>query len=416
MVHLSVRSRCALVLISLLLLIPVVGMRLQPRGILEQFHNRQLAPPPNRALIATDPARYFRERKSWLADRAYPIIETTYWHKWTLYTVFATAPEPRVTLGLNQFVFLNGGSNAGVNELFESACIQGHAPALLAQLEREIQALGRAHSRPTSIDAVIIPTLATVYPENLPLNVPARYRNACQQVADGNTPLQHLASLHPARLVYPLSAMRARRADPGFYPRANWHALGLSLITVRDEYLKRLGYLQRPTDEKLALAQTHSEILSTYRLAMTQPQYLVSNSNVSRAAEHERSLARPVLTAGGQAGDVLVYQNTRPLIHQTLLMLSDSFGIASGPIFAGAYTTVIQVNTNNMNNRQIDRLVSEIAALYPVDRIALLAQEGNVPRVIDWLQAIDHSIALHSANVPQGSTSLDPRTEEKLRP
>ncbi|MBK9616901.1 MAG: hypothetical protein IPO35_15870 [Uliginosibacterium sp.] len=180
--------------------------------------------------------------------------------------------------------------------------------------------------------------------------------------------------------------------------------------------MKRLGYLQRPTDEKIVLAQTHSEILSTYRLAKTQPQYLVSNSNVSRATEYERLLARPVQTAGGQAGDVLVYQNTRPLIHQTLLMFSDSFGIASGPIFAGAYTTVIQVNTNNMNNRQIDRLVSEIAALHPVDRIALLVQEGNVPRVIDWLQAIDHSTALHSANVSQGSTSSDSRTQEKLRP
>lgn len=211
MVHLTRRSRCTLVLIALVLLIPVVGMRLQPRSILEQFHNRQLSPPPSRALLAVDPARYFRERKSWLADRAYPIIETTYWHKWALYTVFATAPEPRVTLGRNHFVFLNGGSNAGVNELFESACIQSHTPEKVALLEHEIEALASTRSGPPSIEAVIIPTLATVYPENLPLNVPARFRNACRQVAEGHSPLQGVANRHPWVLTYPLPAMRAGR-------------------------------------------------------------------------------------------------------------------------------------------------------------------------------------------------------------
>lgn len=416
MVHLTRRSRCTLVLIALVLLIPVVGMRLQPRSILEQFHNRQLAPPPSRALIATDPARYFKERKSWLADRAYPIIETTYWHKWTLYTVFSTAPEPRVTLGRNHFVFLNGGSNAGVNELFESACIQSHAPEKAALLDHEIEALASTRSGPPSIEAVIIPTLATVYPENLPPSVPARFRNACQRVAEGLSPLQGVANRHPRVLTYPLPAMRTGRTDPGFYPRANWHALGLSLITVRDEYLRRLGYLQRPADEKVVLAQTHSEILSTYRLATTQPQYLVSNPNVNRDAEYERLLARPILAAGGQSSDIMVYKNSRPVIPQTMLMLSDSFGIASAPIFAGAYTMVIQVNTNNMNNRQIDRLVSEIAALHPVDRIVLLAQEGNVPRVIDWLWAINHSAALPRADVSQGLSSSEPRAQEKLQP
>jgi hypothetical protein len=69
-----------------------------------------------------------------------------------------------------------------------------------------------------------------------------------------------------------------------------------------------------------------------------------------------------------------------------------------------------------MNNRQIDRLVSEIAALHPVDRIVLLAQEGNVPRVIDWLWAINHSAALPRADVSQGLSSSEPRAQEKLQP
>ena len=74
MMIVSTRARIIVALCCLLLLVPVLGIPLQNEGAIEQLHYRTLAKWPGRDGALADPVPYFTQARSWLADRAYPII------------------------------------------------------------------------------------------------------------------------------------------------------------------------------------------------------------------------------------------------------------------------------------------------------------------------------------------------------
>jgi len=220
--HVTSAARFLIVTLSLVLLIPVVGIALQNPAALEVFHNRTLAKWPEKNVFAEDPTQYFLQVRKWLGDRGYPIIAATHLYKVIKLYALKTPPERRLTLGPNGLIFLNGISEGNINGIFETVCILAHHPEKVARFTGSFEAIAD-YSRRTKIpiDVIIFPTKETLYGDYLPLSVPEKYREACR-TPNADSPLINAQRLSNPLVLYPSKEMTKARDDPAFFPKGNW--------------------------------------------------------------------------------------------------------------------------------------------------------------------------------------------------
>ena len=263
--------------IAALLLLPVAMIGIQNNAELESFHNRSLRQWPKAQLFNKKPVDYFNTAKGWLGDRIFPIIKVSLATKKALLYVLNSPPQKRVTIGRNGYLFLNGSSESDVYGIFENACLRAHEPAISVALKAALQSVSSySRNRGITVDVVVVPTMATIYANNLPNSVPIKIRAACSERSRGNSPLVVLAEESGGKFVYPLLEMNAARDDEAFFPKANFHPNGLSLKVVRDTYLLKQR-LSQPSGEILELGSGPSEILSSYLIVRNFPVYNLRN-------------------------------------------------------------------------------------------------------------------------------------------
>jgi hypothetical protein len=374
--------------LALLLAMPVLGIALQDMNQLAEFHNHALSPWPDVRLLLADPAAYVRASRTSLIERIYPVQEATRTQKTVLLRWFNEPPEPRISLGEDGHIFLNGGSNENLFGLFASACELAHSESVASSLQSAL----RYWSEPTRLsgiptDFVVIPTAATVYADKLPPSTPANLRQACLERMNGRSAL--LFSAHPSArnspvFMYPLLEMLAAKGDPAFYPKGNWHPAGLSLQIARNTYLERLGEKGVPA-ENLRLDRGPAEILLTYGIVWERPLYVLSNPLLALDT-HFNSLVRSALAPlfRGDRFITQAFHNARPVLDQRVLMLTDSFGDASAEVFAGAFRKLIQVNLNDLHAGRPSDVIARVRQAIPLDRVIFLIQEGNAQQLAGW--------------------------------
>lgn len=384
-----------------LLFLPVVLIGIQNKVNLEAFHNRLLRPWPAVDLFQKSPVEYFGAAKGWLADRVFPIVGVSQLTKATLLDVLGSPPQRRVTMGRDGYIFLNGSSDADVYGIFDSVCVRAHESAMSRKVAAALTSLAAySQARGVKVDVVVVPTMASLYAENLPDSVPTKYRTACGERAKGNSPLIEVASQSDGRMTYPLREMNAARGDAAFFPKANWHANGLSLKVARDAYLGRRA-LALPTSERLELTSGQSEILSTYRIARNFPVYrILDDSLAEKPAEAEAlaNLTRDLFSVPRVVTHA--YESTTAPNRETVLMLSDSYGDFASGVFGGAFGKLLHVTTNDMAERNAPMLVDRVAKVQKLDRIILLVMEGNLERVINWAQAFSSTFSESAFDAP----------------
>ena len=374
--------------IAALLLLPVAMIGIQNNAELESFHNRSLRQWPKAQLFNKRPVDYFNTAKGWLSDRIFPIIEVSLASKKALLYVLNSSPQKRVTMGRNGYLFLNGSSESDVYGIFDNACLSAHEPAISVALKAALQSVSSySRNRGITVDVVVVPTMATIYANNLPNSVPIKFRAACSERSKGNSPLVVLAEQSGGKFAYPLLEMNAARDDEAFFPKANYHPRGLSLKVARDTYLLKQR-LSPPSGEMLELGSVPSEILSSYRIVRNLPVYHLRNEALVVSPSNAEVLAK-------LAGDLFTvpriethaYESPNAPNRETVLMLSDSFGSFSSEVFAGAFGKLLQINTNDMPESNAPVLVDRIDKTQKIDRIILLVNEGNIGRVINWAKA-----------------------------
>lgn len=389
MLIISLRARILTALIALVLLIPVVGIPAQNERLLEIFHNRSLAAWPQGVEFVASPPQFFKKAKAWLGDRAYPIAQASILQKKVLYFLLSTPPQRRITLGRDGFVFLNGSGDNDIYGIFESGCVRAHNEAAAEHLQDALTKLaGFAHERGIAVDVVVVPTLATLYAEKLPSSVPERYRKACLDVANERSPLRGITSPPGVNFVYPFRPMKDASRDEAFFPKANWHPVGMSLKVVRDAYLARLG-AQTSVDDRLEPGVAPSEIMSSYGIVHITPVYFLRNAHVSSDPARNQAFKNAI----GSLFPVPVvettfYVNARPVESESVVMVSDSYGNFASEAFAGAFRDVAQVTANLLPDDGLAELVGRATRTQRVDRIILLFQEGNIDRIVAYANGL----------------------------
>ncbi len=359
----STRARIAIAVCCLFLFVPILGIPLQNEAALEQLHNRTLSKWPNAHDLFGGPVQYFSQARDWLADRAYPIIAASILSNKVLYFVFKTSPQHRVTLGKDGFLFVNGHSDDTVNEAFDNLCIQAHSATAREHLQNSFAPLARfARQRGIAVDVVIVPTTVTLYGDYLPASVPPTYLTACRQRASGDSPLLRIPRQTGMNFLYPFRQMHAARSDEAFYPEGNFHASGMSLKVVRDAYLALLG-AQGRVDDQLVRGVAPSEILESYGIIEDRPIYFVRNEHVKRDSDRLAVLVKEV-------GDLYphpsfsanYYVNSNPVIPESALMVSDSFGDRASEVFAGGFKSIFQV-ASSLPKENLRELIDRVSRL-----------------------------------------------------
>jgi hypothetical protein len=376
-------ARVLLAALSAILFIPIAAIPFQDRASLEQFHTRSLAKWPSFDFLA-DPIRYFAESKKWIADRIYPITQASTLQNNFLFFVLHTAPQRRITLGRNNLIFVNGDAEQHLNNLFEAACVRPDNLELVQDFKDSLSLMAAfARDRGMAIDVVLIPTLPTLYGDFLPSSVPSAYRIACSERAAGQSPLLHIEAPHPVHYVYPFAEMRALRDDEALFPKANFHPTGLSLKIARDAYLVDLGVNER-VDDTLERGTARSEVLSTYGISKYFPVYTIRNPHLGEDGEAKSALRKALLPMfKPYPVDIHVYNNSRPVLAKTALMVSDSFGTVASGVFAGAFRRLFHVGINNIPEGRLIELIGKMQAIAPVDRLIFLVNDGNFPIITE---------------------------------
>ena len=386
-------ARFILAILAVILLVPVLCIPFQDVETLEQFHNRKLRQWPAGSTFAHDPAQYFRKTKDWLADRAFPIIQASTFQKKVLFYGLGTAPQRRITMGKNGFIFLNGNSDSDINCIFSINCGKAHSEPYIKAFKDGLPALAHySQSRKITVDIVVFPTMASIYGDYLPESVPEDCRSACMERTNGRSPLVDLQKHAPVTLVYPLLEMKAARDDEAFFPKANWHADGLSLRVARDAYLARLG-VTTPVQDTIELGEGPSELLSFYGIMKNFPVYTIHNPHLREDGDRAAALKQRIADLFiGPIGKTRVFDNTQPIIPESVLVISDSFGERASAVFAGAFQHLMWVCTNDMDHTRVVELIDRASQLAAVDRIIIMATEGNTPLVAVWSKALAASL------------------------
>ncbi len=386
----STRARIAIAVCCLFLLVPIFGIPLQDAVFLEQLHNHTLSKWPSARDLSGNPVRYFSQARSWLAERAYPIIAAATLSNKILYFVFRTAPQPRITLGRDGFIFVNGPSEDMVNASFDNLCIKAHTESATRHLEKALASLAKfAARRGIAVDVVIVPTTATLYGDYLPPSVPPNYLSECRRRVHGDSPLLRIPKQAGVDFVYPFPQMKEARDNEAFYPKGNFHASGMSLKVVRDAYLASLG-VQGEVDDRLVRGTAPSEILASYGIVAELPTYFIQNEHVKRDPDRQAILVKEIADLYPHPSfSANYYINSSPVVPDAVLMVSDSFGERASEVFAGAFKSTFQV-AGSMPKERLGELIDRVSRLEHTTRLILLVQEGGVEQVVAWAAALAH--------------------------
>jgi hypothetical protein len=392
----SLRARLILLIVSVLLLIPILGITIQQKPALENFHQRTLPNWPEGGVFAADPAQYFAEAKTWLAFRVWPIIDVSIFQKSLLLSALATPPQRRVTLADNGFIFLNGTDDGHVNNILNMVCIRAHSDEVsnaFAMALPRVASYARAIGVP--IDVEVYPSPETLYGDRLPPSVPHTYRDACAAAAKGNSPLLRIASPPGLAYVFPFTEMHAARDDEAFFPKANWHADGMSLKVGRDAYLQRLG-IDGQIHETTKLTTSASELLVTYGIFKYLPIYKITAPSVSDDTEANTRMRDAITPLFLNPRFITnAYKNTDPVTDETLLILSDSYGNLASEMYAHAFRRVLQVMANDTKPDTAAEMIRRIRETTKIDRVLVLMQEGNTDRIVEYAATFDKDPTIH---------------------
>jgi hypothetical protein len=377
-ISISRTARLCIAVIALLLAIPAVTIPSNSEEKLRSFHNRTLEVWPRSKKLVRDPAGYFRQAGRWMADRAGPIIEAASLEKRLLIFVLGTPPQPRITLGKDGYVFVNGSSDELIDDLFEGECRASQTEATYQALARSLPKLGEIGPQlGVSVHAIAVPMTSILYADHLPRSVPAKLREACLSELTGESRLSTLDRQPELNFIYPFAEMKALRDTEGFFPKANYHPMGMSLKVLRDVYLRRAG-IEATIDESLELRSVASEILSTYGMSVAYPEYVIRNDRIATdAAAGQRIKGALIDLFAADKLEVKVYVNTGHAT-RTALLLSDSVGIAAAPVFAAGFRRLVWVYKRGIRSAaDAGTLLARVRAIEPVDTMILLLNVGS---------------------------------------
>ncbi len=332
------------------------------------------------------PSVYFDGLNRWMSDRVYPSIALNALKNSVLYYVMGQAPSANITIGRDGLVLLNGTDAGHENNLLVNSCVVAADPANLSRLGAalgRIAAFGRRRGYP--IDVLVVPTTPVLYGDRLPGSIPSDLRAACAAGYARKGPLSAVEAPAGMRFVYPFAELAALRDDPAMYPNGNYHAIGLSVRTATEAYLRAIG--APPVGVALARTTGFSEALESRGLHVPFPAYAAAYVEPDGEASSALSaVTAPYRDDPGQV--VTVYRDPAAPDRDTLFVLSDSFGTNQALDLSAAFRVVAQMQTPH---RDLAGMIDAVERSIRFDRMLLVFNDTNLVRLSEFGERLSSS-------------------------
>jgi hypothetical protein len=373
-----------------------------------EWERRALAEPPPVSEIV-DPRSYFASWDAWINDHIALFMGFNQVYRRALYQVLGDNPAPHVSATKGEAIFMNGFVAARQNMLVEAACSDGSRPVVSAESLAAMQCITDFFAyRGSRTIFGFAPLKTVIYPELLPDTIPQRLRDQCLSFPVQGSLASELADQERyagLQVHFPLSAFRAARDGPYFYPLDNFHWSGDSAFLFASGMLSRLDTLglDRITHQR-ELRDLESDFSYVgFPIVSRQWQYRYPEQPVRRT---ELALGResPVRAAA-------IYQTDQTVSGQQGVLLTDSFGAGLIEHLAPAFRSLSHVYYTNLEVDEYQPLVEFLAALQPGTEVLLVHQHGVLPR-IERTRRLARALAAHDSTRGAGQSQACSRILE----
>lgn len=368
----------ALVLAGLVLVIPGVMAFLSNDVKLSARHNRVLAAPPAAVDLGKRPEEFFVATRAWFRDRVGFGLDAAELYHRTQYFVFADAGASSIVRN-GKFVFLvsPSGASSRFSTLDRTCPSPEHWPEIGQRTEGEWDQIKTSfEGAGFKVNLLIVPSKPLLYPDRLPVSIPAEFRRNCKKSTVDDAPLVRLAQLDPSRIVFPIKEYAAVLDEPNFYPPQNYHSEGTSAYTAAEAFLtSTFPDRSRPKPE-FVIEKTRADIWPIFGF---ERQGLISKP----VFEGEDITPDPVFWGRLRAKlpvavEASSYWNNNLPDGEKALIISDSFGVFIAPYMARGFGKLDHLSTNGFSDLDLQSLFTEIVSTESYDRVIFLFNAENV--------------------------------------
>jgi hypothetical protein len=319
---------------------------------------------------------YFEELENFINDHIGLALEFNQLYRKLKYYVFRDSPVANVVAGKNGFMFLGSHDANNPHRIFDTMCREQTPVAVQQMIRRGVGSIAvgifALNMRPSF---GILPSKPVVYPQQLPRQLPQRYRDSCLAYSQRPNLPTTLARDWPAYIHYPLQNFIELRDQPYFYPPQNFHAQGYSAHEFARSFLATMGI---ELDSRFDSAREQQLVMADLELAgFTQEiniwRYPYAEYGVIKH-EGQPELVRRFYP---RVEDFAHFKTAHPASNRVVLLLTNSFGEFMAPHLAPGFKDLYYININELAPENTQPLLTALFAQGGItDFVYLVHDEG----------------------------------------
>lgn len=335
----------------LCLLVPTVRIPMGDDADMAVYHRRALTRFPVGAELQSEPEAYFATVQKWYEDRVGFSILSSWMRRTVSFHLFKDSPVPNIQIGKTGMLFLSAHESVSEPRSIENSCPASKDwPALSEKAEADWRLI-QSRFRMNGLDPylLIFPSKKALYPEYLPRSVPARLRKRCEEIGRGASPIPRLASAFPKHVLDAYPILHPHKNEPHFYPPENFHADGEAAMRGVEAAITRMmgeGEARLETEQFL-VAESKSDLshLLGFSLANQINQLVGFDPAALQTVPIYEEAVRNLL---GEPVWARRYQSVEAPLDETVMLITNSFGIRAAPYFARHFSRVDAISTNRL--------------------------------------------------------------------
>lgn len=320
---------------------------------------------------------YFAMLEDYINDHIGLALEFNQLYRKLKYYVFRDNPIANVVAGKNGFMFLGSHDANNPHRILDTLCSERTPAAVQQMIRRGVGSIAvgifALDMRPSF---GILPSKPVVYPQQLPRQLPQRYRDNCLAYSQRPNLPTVLARDWPAYIHYPLQNFIELQNQPYFYPPENFHARGYSAHEFARSFLASMGIeLDARFDSAREQHQTIADLeLAGFTQEITIWRYPYAGYEVVKHAGQPELVRRFY----PRVEDFAHFETRHPASNRVALLLTNSFGEFIAPHLAPGFKDIYYININQLAPENTQAMLSALFAHDTVTDFIYLVHDGGL--------------------------------------
>jgi hypothetical protein len=291
------------------------------------------------------------------------------------YKLFKQVISKQLTVGKNEFIFLNSHSakypNSFINEICDikplSHQSEQRIPRIISEFINHFNRVG------IQTYWAIIPTKSRFYPKNLPKPLSSLCLKHTATTLD-----KILNNMNNPYVYYPLKKMQQWKKEFPLYLPKHFHWNGQLPYKIADDMMQNLMHLlpdMNITPEKTIVESDLNHHLQGLKFSESSIKYNYKKIGIKECRGKTCTDVLPKLYKNGNS---FSFTRSNATTHRNLLLITDSFGAEVAEHFIRGFDEVTMVNTNNLTNQEQKVFFESIIKHIKPTHMIYLIHDGGV--------------------------------------